>query len=288
MSLNNVEYVTIDFETANANLTSACSVGLVGARKGQIVFEKYYLINPNEPFNSQNIAIHGITPEIVAKEKTFPEIWDEIYELIDGNIVFAHAASFDMSVLKSLIEKYNLKYPNIKIGCTLRVSRIAFKEILTSFKLSNISKYLEIEHNHHNAISDASICYYLLERCKRMYQTYDVNDLFEELGLCFGVLNQKTYRNCYVKLKETEPVSHQLEGKIFSFTGKPSKTTKNDIKKIITSKGGLYSKEITRVINSFIIFPNPSKKHLEALKNIQEKKHIDVYTEEEFFKIIND
>lgn len=288
MSLSNVEYVTMDFETANANLTSACSVGLVGAKNGKIVFEKYYLINPKEPFFSQNIAIHGITPSDVENEKTFPELWDEIYDLIDGNIVFAHSASFDMSVLKSLIEKYNLKYPSIKIGCTLRVSRIAFKGTLTSFKLSNISNYLEIEHQHHNAISDASICYYILERCKRMYQTYDVKDLFEELGLCFGVFNQKTYRNCYLKLKEEKPISNLLSGKIFSFTGKPSKMTKNEFKKLITSKGGLYSKEITRVINTFVIFPNPSKKHLEALKNIEAKKHIDVYTEEEIFKIIND
>ena len=37
-----VEYVAIDFETANANLTSACSIGIVGAANGETVFEKHF------------------------------------------------------------------------------------------------------------------------------------------------------------------------------------------------------------------------------------------------------
>ena len=73
MSSNNCEYITIDFETANSSLTSACSVGLVGAKNGKKVFEKYYLINPEEDFLSYNTLIHGITYEDVKNEKTFPE-----------------------------------------------------------------------------------------------------------------------------------------------------------------------------------------------------------------------
>lgn len=287
MSLNNCEYITIDFETANKNYTSACSIGLVGARNGKIVFEKYYLINPEEEFETYNTLIHGITYEDVKNEKTFPELWPEIKELIDGNILFAHSALFDMSVLKSLLEKYNLPFPTIKIGCTLRLSRIAFKDSLTSFKLSTISTYLEVNHNHHNAISDASICYYIIERCKRIYQVDTVQELFEEVGLCFGFLDEKRFRNCYNKLSEqSKPKSELLKGMIISFTGKPSNMTKVDFKKLINENGGLYSKEITRVINTFITFPSPSKKHLQALELLKNKKEIKEYTEEEIMEIV--
>lgn len=290
MSCYNVEYVTIDFETANSHPTSACSVGIVGSKKGEVVFEKYYLINPEEEFASQNILIHGIYPEDVKNEKTFPMLWEEIRPLLDGNIVFAHAANFDITVLKSLLQKYNLPFPKIRIGCTLRLSRIAFNDSLTSFKLSNISNYLEVSHNHHNAISDALICYYIIERCKRMYQVYDCVDLFEEVGLCFGYLDESKYRSCYSKFSKEQknvPVTKNLDGYIIAFTGKPSTMTKGEFVKKICTNGALYSREITRVINTFVVFPSPSKKHLEALEKLKQKKDIKIYTEEEINRIIN-
>ena len=295
-----MKYVTIDFETANSNLTSACSVGIVICNNGKIIDKKYYLINPDEPFNSGNILIHGITPDMVCNAPYFYEIWDEIYDILNGNIVFAHAATFDISVLKALIEKYNLKCPDFKVGCTLKLSRIVFKDSLQSFKLSSLSSYLEVDHNHHNAISDALVCFYIIERAKRMYQVYDVVDLFEEVGLCFGFLrctnfiNSKQrsieYRSVYSRInnkKKVDKVSNKLEGVVLSFTGKPVKMTKTEFRKIVLENGGLYSKEVSRVINTFVIFQNPNKSHLNALERIKELKEVKIYTEEEFMRLIN-
>ena len=98
-----MNYVTIDFETANSSLDSACSVGIVSVEKGNIVFKKEYLINPECLFDTNNILIHGITPDVVSEAPKFYEIWDEIYEIINGRIVFAHAADFDIKVLKAMI-----------------------------------------------------------------------------------------------------------------------------------------------------------------------------------------
>ena len=287
--LNKYEYVTIDFETANGNLTSACSVGIVCAKNGKIVNEKYYLINPMEEFYSGNILIHGITKDMVKDAKVFSDLWDEIYEIINNEIVFAHAASFDISVLRALINKYNLKIPNIKIGCTLKSSRIVFKDVLQSFKLSALSHHLEVDHNHHNAISDAEICYHILERSKRMYQVYDVYDLFESIGLCFGHLNHESYRGCYSRIdkKKVKKISNELEGLVIAFTGKPNFMTKTEFKKKILELGGLYSKEVSKVINTFIVFSNPTKAHLNALERVREYKKVTIYTEEEIKKLIN-
>lgn len=56
-----LEFVAIDFETANYSRDSACAVGLVKVKAGAIVDRQYRLINPHTrflPFFTQ--TIHGI------------------------------------------------------------------------------------------------------------------------------------------------------------------------------------------------------------------------------------
>lgn len=40
------DFIAIDFETANNNNDSACSLGIACVNNNQIVKEKYYLIQP--------------------------------------------------------------------------------------------------------------------------------------------------------------------------------------------------------------------------------------------------
>lgn len=289
MLSNKYEYVAIDFETANANLTSACSIGIACAKNGKIVKEKYYLINPNELFNEYNILIHGITPNMVENEPTFDLLWDEIKELLDNEIVVAHNAGFDLSVLKSLLDKYQLEYPNILIGDTLRVAKIAFKDELPNCKLNTISNYLEICHDHHNAQSDANVCVYLIERCKKMYGAMDISELFEMLNLGFGLLNPKIYRDCfnkYTQISKSQTENNRLEGEIFAFTGKPKTMTKTEAKKLVEIASGVVTKDINLGITAFVIFTNPVKKHLYCLEKVKEHKNIKVYNEDEFRKLV--
>ena len=52
-----MNFVAIDFETANEKRASACSLGLVVVKNSQIVDKRYYLIKPKElrfaPMNSR-------------------------------------------------------------------------------------------------------------------------------------------------------------------------------------------------------------------------------------------
>ena len=287
MSLNNkYEYVAIDFETANSNLTSACAIGIVCAKNGKVALDKYYLINPEEPFSDFNISIHHITPDMVKDALTFKELWSEIRDIIDGETVVCHNAMFDIAVLKACLEKYCLEFPSISIGCTVKVSRIAYKGILPNCKLNTISNYLEVEHNHHNASSDAMVCYYLVERVKRMYQAIDIFELFEIINLGFGVLNDHTYRGCFNKYKEKVVLNNVLNGGVFSSTGKPKAMTKTEFRKKVEENGGYYSKDINKGINSFVIFTNPEKRKLHELDVLKEHKMINIYNEEEFIEML--
>lgn len=55
-------FAAIDFETANEQRTSVCSVGVIIVRSGEIVDSYYSLIRPEpEYYTYWNTRVHGLT-----------------------------------------------------------------------------------------------------------------------------------------------------------------------------------------------------------------------------------
>ena len=57
-----MDFIAIDFETANDSRASICSVGIVIVEKG-VLKEEYIVIDPQDEFMYFNTEIHGITEE---------------------------------------------------------------------------------------------------------------------------------------------------------------------------------------------------------------------------------
>ncbi len=55
-----MDFVTIDVETANANISSICQIGMARFRNGVLADEWVSLIDPEDYFEGINISIHGI------------------------------------------------------------------------------------------------------------------------------------------------------------------------------------------------------------------------------------
>ena len=59
-------FAAIDFETANNERTSICSVGVVIVRNGEIADRFYSLVHPEPDYYLYwNTRIHGLTQEIL-------------------------------------------------------------------------------------------------------------------------------------------------------------------------------------------------------------------------------
>jgi DNA polymerase III epsilon subunit-like protein len=56
-----INFVALDFETANASLSSVCQVGIAEFSDGIATTKFESLINPEEYFDKINISTHGIT-----------------------------------------------------------------------------------------------------------------------------------------------------------------------------------------------------------------------------------
>lgn len=153
-----MDFVAIDFETANSNMTSACSLGIAVVSNNKVIEVKEWLIKPTPfYFEYYNSKVHGITEDDVKDCSSFNEIWNEICSYLKESILVAHNASFDMSVLKHLIQYFNLDDPCFDYFCSCQMSKNIWTN-LENHKLSTVCKHLNIDLQHHNAASDASGC----------------------------------------------------------------------------------------------------------------------------------
>lgn len=154
-----MNFIAMDFETANHLPYSACSLALVMVRNSQIVGEYYTLIKPETNFFWRNIQIHGIHPEDVADAPKFPDVWQQINQYYNPNsLIVAHNAGFDTGVLAGCLNYYGLNQPEYLSLCTVRTSRKLYPEF-PNHRLNTMCEKLAIplEH-HHDALEDSRAC----------------------------------------------------------------------------------------------------------------------------------
>lgn len=153
-----MNFVTIDFETANHKRNSACSVAVVEVRDGKLYDAYYALIRPPEMvFHPINVQIHGITPNDVRDKPTFAQIWQDLKPWLEHRIVVAHNAQFDMGVLRSTLQEYRITPPVFHHFCTVHIARKVWPA-LENHKLDTLGRYFQIDFRHHNALDDARTC----------------------------------------------------------------------------------------------------------------------------------
>lgn len=154
-----MNFVALDFETANAKRASACSIALAIVRNNQVSHEFYSLINPETDFSWCNIDVHGIHERDVANAPTFPEVWAHIAPLFTANkLVVAHNASFDNSVLKRSLERYQMPLTHYLTLDTLKTSKQFYPQMV-NHKLNTVCDELHIDlEHHHNALDDSVAC----------------------------------------------------------------------------------------------------------------------------------
>ena len=97
------DFAAIDFETANTERSSVCSVGIVVYKDGKKVDEFYSLIKPEpEYYNYWCSQVHGLTAEDTDNAPIFPDVWKQIEPKIAGLPLVAHNKAFDESCLKAV------------------------------------------------------------------------------------------------------------------------------------------------------------------------------------------
>ena len=154
------DFAAIDFETANEQPSSVCSVGLVVVRGGLVADSFYSLIHP-EPDYYQWFCrrVHGLGPEDTEDAPVFPEVWEKAAPLIEGLPLVAHNARFDEGCLKAVFRVYRMDSPDYVFYDTLTASRRRFGRVLPNHQLQTVAAACGFDlENHHHALADAEAC----------------------------------------------------------------------------------------------------------------------------------
>lgn len=152
-------FAAIDFETANNERSSVCSVGIVIVRNGCITDTFYSLINPEPNYYHYRCSqVHGLTREDTEDAPVFPIVWRQIEPMIEGLPLVAHNRPFDEGCLKAVFRAYQMDYPDYEFLDTLRISRRVFPELPNHQLHTVAARCGYILDNHHHALADAEAC----------------------------------------------------------------------------------------------------------------------------------
>jgi DNA polymerase-3 subunit epsilon len=117
-----MEFVAIDVETANADMSSICQIGLVYFKEGVLCEEWKSYVDPEDFFDGMNISIHGIDEFTVQGAPRLPEIVNILYKFLDYQITVCHTH---------------------------------FDRVCRGYGLHNICETLGYKFKHHDALEDA-------------------------------------------------------------------------------------------------------------------------------------
>jgi DNA polymerase-3 subunit epsilon len=187
-----MNFVSIDFETAKYSRESACSVGLAKYIDGKVVDTFYSLIRPPVLYIRPDFTdIHGLTVNDVKDAPTFADIWDSAVKPFTADLpLAAHNASFDMSVLRSVLEWHELDIPPFSYFCTQRLSRRTWPG-LESYALTALARKFGITYNAHNALDDAMTCGKLVQMSGAQFGSANIAELLAAAGVKMKVLGGK-------------------------------------------------------------------------------------------------
>lgn len=269
-----MEFIVIDFETATQAHNSPCEVGLTFVRNNKIVKSKSWLIRPiNNEYFDRNTQIHGIKPEDTANEREFPEVFKDISKALKNYLLVAHNASFDFTVLRRVLELYNIPHPSLRYICSLQLAKKVWKGRL-SYCLTDLCEEhnIFVEH-HHRACDDSEATAKLVIKAFEEMGISSEEDLQNKLGIVpkkweeGEPLPMKKKSSSSTSKKETLFCADEFDtneksifyGKEVVFTGKLYCVTRDEAGNIIRRIGGKVGRLVTKKTDFLVEGEQPAR-----------------------------
>jgi DNA polymerase III subunit epsilon len=266
-----LSFAAIDFETANHRPDSPCQVAVVISEEGKLSSEKSWMIKPKDLYFSERcIAVHGILPSDVKHAPEFDQVWTELWSWIEGRVLLAHNATFDIGVLSATLAAYEIACPNIEFQCTRLIARRAWPG-RHGYGLKPTAEMLGIAFDHHVAVEDARTCAKVALAAAETARAGTLDQLEKSLAIVRGRVtgtkreNPKTLRRpksakqaleapaqlILQQCQELQP----LKGKRFFVSGELLGMNASDAKQFLESLGAGVDSQLAASTDYWLVGP---------------------------------
>ena len=181
-----MNFVSLDFETANPSRVSICAAGLAVFEDGQLTESPYWLVRPPKGhgwFDEDFIEVHGLTHLDVLDAPEFPAIAKELLaRLTCGDLVIAHNAAFDIGHLRETLDHFGLPRPEFDYVCTCQLARRVWPD-LPSHGLKALTAHIGHQFNHHHAQADAEAAGRVLLAMMQHTAATTPRELLQKVGM---------------------------------------------------------------------------------------------------------
>ena len=148
-------FTAIDLETANPGAWSICQIGVAEFLNGALTHEWMSYIDPQERFNPDNVAVHGITEAAVRGWPKLTDVAGRLHEMLDGKIVISHS-QFDRVALEQAFDRQSIPRLRCDWLDSVMVARRAWEGFSKrGFGLENLCRILGYRYQRHDALGDA-------------------------------------------------------------------------------------------------------------------------------------
>jgi len=157
-SIDDTVFTFLDVETTGLSPQTSriCEVALIGFQGDCRVAQFSSLVNPGLPIPPETTKIHGITDDMVRNSPAFPALVPRLLAMLEGTVVVAHNAEFDLSFVGMEFARSGLKLPELPVIDTVHIARHLGG--FTNNRLGTIAKELDIStENWHRALSDVEM-----------------------------------------------------------------------------------------------------------------------------------
>ena len=195
--LRNSTYVVFDLETTGFSVTYDRIIQ-IAARKvlhGQVIETFDYFINPEMPIPAKITELTTITDDMVANAPLIEEILPKFLEFIDGAILVAQNASFDVGHIYANMERLNIKHKEFPVIDTMQLARNFYHEELKFFNLKSLARYFKIQQEHHHLADDDTRV--TTEIFLQMLQTLFENNIYNYSQINSSINKDVAYRHVF-------------------------------------------------------------------------------------------
>lgn len=164
MEISNLKFACLDTETTGLSPQEGgrvCEVAVSVSQGGKVLREFSTLINPQMPIHPDVVAIHGITSEMVKEAPLFQTILPDLTNVLEGCVLVAHNADFDLNFLKNEYALCGQRFPNCPVIDTVKLARKS--GMFVRNRLGVIADAIGISNQGwHRAMADTKMCEQIL------------------------------------------------------------------------------------------------------------------------------